>query len=63
MRLHQFDDDLPGELLIDDVEFCKCMKNTFGFRGPQRVLMEVFRTMDSDGSGQIGFVSGSWARP
>jgi len=50
-----FDDDNNGELLIDDMEFHKAMKKRFGWRGMPWVLDEVFRSIDSDGSGEIGF--------
>ena len=50
-----FDDDNTGEMLIDDMEFHKAMKTRFGFRGMPWVLDEVFKSIDLDGSGEIGF--------
>ena len=50
-----FDDDNTGEMLIDDMEFHKAMKTRFGFRGTPWVLDEVFKSIDTDGSGEIGF--------
>ena len=50
-----FDDDNTGEMLIDDMEFHKAMKTRFGFRGMPWVLDEVFKSIDTDGSGEIGF--------
>ena len=54
-----FDEDAgataAGDLVrrghIDDVEFSKAMRERFGFKGPKRVLDEIFNRLDSDGSG------------
>ena len=53
-----FDDDAgggEGHFLIDDVEFSKTMRTTFRYRGPPFVLADIFRLLDRDGSGTIGF--------
>jgi Ca2+-binding EF-hand superfamily protein len=48
-------DEGDAALLIDDVEFYKAMRERLGYRGPTYVLRDVFRSLDSDGSGAIGF--------
>ena len=50
-----FDLDANQEQLIDDMEFVKCMRETFGFRGSAYILVEVFKSLDTDRSGAIGF--------
>lgn len=50
-----FDDDAGTELVIDDMEFTKTMRATFGYMGTKAVLDEVFKSLDTDGSGTIGF--------
>ena len=50
-----FDQDPDCALLIDDVEFFRTMRTKLGFRGPTRVLQDVFRMLDTDNSGAIGF--------
>ena len=51
-----FDTDAnPLDISIDDMEFTRAMRNHFGYRGPQHVLTDVFRSMDTDDSGVIGF--------
>ena len=50
-----FDEDCdPSSVTIDDGEFKRAM-HEFGYRGPQTVLYDIFRSMDSDNSGEIGF--------
>ena len=41
--------------LIDNMEFIKAMRNRFGCNVTPWVLDEVFRSIDTDGSGEIGF--------
>lgn len=53
--LNLFDDDATGEQQIDDMEFHKTMKNRFGWKGFPWVLDEVFKSIDTDRSGHIGF--------
>lgn len=50
-----FDEDRETALLIDDVEFIKTMRNKFRYGGPLHVLQDVFKSIDTDGSGKIGF--------
>lgn len=52
-----FDEDGggPQEGLIDDVEFVQTLRTRLGYRGNALVLGEVFRSLDLDGSGYIGF--------
>ena len=50
-----FDDDAGTELTIDDMEFTKTMRTTFGYMGTKAVLDDVFNSLDTDGSGTIGF--------
>ena len=51
-----FDQDVGStEKQIDDIEFYKAMRERLGFRGPIHVLQEVFKSLDTDGSGMIGF--------
>ena len=50
-----FDDDNDMELQIDDMEFHKAMRTHFKYQGPAAVLDEVFKSLDADGSGEIGF--------
>ena len=50
-----FDQDPDCALLIDDVEFFRTMRTKLGFRGLTRVLQDVFRMLDTDNSGAIGF--------
>jgi len=47
--------DVYSAQSIDDIEFLTAMKDRCGYRGSPAVLLEVFRTMDSDGNGSIGF--------
>jgi len=54
--LDVFDQDHDAAQSIDDIEFLTAMKDRCGYRGSPAVLLEVFRTMDSDGNGSIGFV-------
>lgn len=50
-----FDEDANAtEVQIDDVEFDHGMRR-FGYKGRPQVLKEIFKSMDSDGSGQVGF--------
>ena len=53
--LRLFDQDAGSEMLIDDMEFVSTMRTRFHYRGPFGVLREVFKSLDSDGSHQIGF--------
>ena len=53
--LQLFDDDRDFSRRIDDVEFYKTMKNTFGYKGKLSVVRDVFRHLDKDGNGTIGF--------
>ena len=53
--LRLFDQDKDTALLIDDIEFHKAMRGRFGFRGSGYILNEIFKKLDSDGSGAIGF--------
>lgn len=46
---------LNSEMLIDDVEFHHAFREYFGYRGSPSVIKEVFRSLDTDGSGEIGF--------
>ena len=50
-----FDQDSGVDMCIDDIEFHSAMRERFGFKGPEHVLQEIFRLLDSDGSGTIGF--------
>ena len=51
-----FDEDADGGcLLIDDVEFITTMRKKFGYQGSNAVLDDVFRSLDTDHSGKIGF--------
>ena len=50
-----FDKDAGSELRIDDVEFHNGLTKVFGFKGPKTILDEVFKSMDTDGEGTIGF--------
>ena len=42
-------------LSVDEGEFIRAMRDKLGFCGKPHVLNEVFQSLDSDGSGQIGF--------
>ena len=44
-----------GIMLIADVEFYSAMREKLDFRGPGHVLQDIFRSLDTDGTGQIGF--------
>lgn len=50
-----FDDDATPELLIDDMEFQKAMRTRFGYKGTTAVLEKVFRAIDTDRRGALGF--------
>ena len=51
-----FDSDCnPSDVTIDDMEFQKAMRERFGFKGSALVLKEIFKSMDEDGGGAIGF--------
>jgi len=50
-----FDEDNDTELLVDEMEFHKAMVTKFGYAGNSIVLFDVFRSLDTDGSGSIGF--------
>lgn len=49
-----FDID-AGTMSIDLVEFIAAMREKLHYTGSNKVLEEVFRSMDTDGSGDIGF--------
>ena len=54
MRL--FDEDSsPSDVTIDDVEWYNTLRNKCGYKGPPAVCMEIFKSLDGDGSGSIGF--------
>jgi Ca2+-binding EF-hand superfamily protein len=53
MRL--FDRDVSAEILIDDGEFLTAMRDHCGFKGNPLLLHDVFRSIDDNDSGQIGF--------
>lgn len=38
-------------MLIDESEFHSNMREKLGFKGPDKVLKELFRQLDTDGSG------------
>ena len=50
-----FDDDADLKLHVDDIEFISTMREKFGYKGEKRVLDEVFRALDADGNGVVGF--------
>lgn len=54
--LRLFDQDKGSkEQLIDDVEFYTAMRTRLGFVGPTYVLKSVFKSIDTDGDGAVGF--------
>lgn len=53
MRRLDVDAGMAG--LIDSVEFNRAMVNGFGFEGSLRVIDRVFESLDTDGSGKIGY--------
>ena len=40
---------------IDESDFIRCLRTSFGYRGPGRLLLELFDALDTDGSGCVGF--------
>lgn len=50
-----FDIDSDSTLSIDIMEFFNAMRTRFKFGGSFFIVEEVFKMMDTDGSGQIGF--------
>lgn len=54
--LRIFDQDHDCSQEIDDIEFCKAMREHLGFRGNGQLLLDVFKTLDIDNDGYIGFV-------
>ena len=50
-----FDEDQDAELMIDEMEFHTAMRNKFGYQGTSDTIFEVFRSLDEDGSGAIGY--------
>jgi len=50
-----FDQDQHGKQEIDDMEFSKAMREHCGYRGPVGLLLQTFKSLDTDGSGTIGF--------
>lgn len=54
--LRLFDQDAAvNDHQIDDMEFLQAMRAHFGYRGPSTVIGAVFRELDSDCTGTIGF--------
>ena len=53
--LRLFDQDAGTEMTIDDVEFNYAMRKHFGYNGNSLVLSAVFKELDTDSSGYIGF--------
>ena len=53
--LQVFDEDSDLDVRIDEIEFHKAMRMKFGYKGPPNVLDAIFRKLDKDGSGYIGF--------
>jgi len=53
--LQFFDTDSNSDHQVDDLEFLSVMRNRFGYRGSSHVIMELFRSLDTDGTGEIGF--------
>ena len=50
-----FDHDNGAQPQMDVVEFQKTMTGSLGFKGDHKVLKEIFKEMDSDRSGEVGF--------
>ena len=53
--VRKFDVDADRSLLIDQMEFYNALRNEFGYRGPVSLIFALFRALDEDGSGEIGF--------
>jgi len=53
-----FDQDHEAAEEIDDVEFCWAMRERCGYKGSAHLLLEVFRTLDSDHSATRCSVNG-----
>ena len=50
-----FDKDVGSALSIDDVEFHKAIRELFGYKGSKWTIDALFRSLDADGNGEIGF--------
>ena len=50
-----FDQDAGIDLQIDDMEFDAALRKKLGFMGPKHAVDAIFRNLDSDGGGKIGF--------
>lgn len=51
-----FDQDTGSlDLQIDDMEFYTAIRDRCGFRGPVHIVKQLFRSLDTDRSGTIGF--------
>lgn len=49
----------PLHLSIDRGEFERAMRQTFGFSGRQATLDDIFKSLDTNGSGELGFDEGA----
>ena len=50
-----FDQDAGSAMLVDDVEFHKAMREQFGYKGSKWTIDALFKSLDADGDGEIGF--------
>ena len=53
--IYLFDEDKDHSLSIEFIEFHRTMKTKLGYKGSMQVLDGVFRSMDDNSSGYIGF--------
>lgn len=53
--LELFDQDAINSRQIDDMEFLRVMRDRFNYKGPSTVVTQIFKMLDSDGTGGIGF--------
>ena len=53
--LKQFDIDATREHLIDAMEFYDGMRTKFNYKGPLHVIDALFKELDEDNSGTVGF--------
>ena len=50
-----FDQDADMKLSVDEMEFYSTLRTKFDFRGPHELLVDVFKALDVDSSGSIGY--------
>lgn len=53
--VRKFDVDAERAVTIDQMEFLQAMRTHFGYRGRLDVVDQLFSSLDTDGSGVIGF--------